>query len=100
MHDLQWRLVVALEEFEQLPGDGPLGAPPDLSQALALRPPARRIGAGCRVLAQPDQGHGVAQRPTWRLVVRPRSSARNSSGAPTISALSWLVARTLATQAP
>ena len=40
-----------------------------------------------------------AQRPIWRLVASPRNSARSSSGAPTISALSWLMALTLATQA-
>ena len=41
----------------------------------------------------------TAQRLIWCLVVRPRSSARSSSGAPTISASSWLVALTLAAQA-
>src|SRR5215218_2959135 len=40
-----------------------------------------------------------AQCAIWRLVASPRSSARSSSGAPTIRALSWLTALTLATQA-
>jgi hypothetical protein len=40
-----------------------------------------------------------AQRRTCCLVPSPRRSARSSSGAPTISALNWLVALTLARQA-
>jgi hypothetical protein len=34
------------------------------------------------------RARSLAQRLIWRLVARPRSSARSSSGAPTISALS------------
>jgi len=46
------------------------------------------------------RSRSVAQRVIWRLVASPRSSARSSSGAPTMRALSWLVALTLAAQAP
>jgi hypothetical protein len=64
------------------------------------------VGGG----AQRLDGHAMLQRPggpvpergavaIWRLVARPRSSARSSSGAPTISALSWLMAQILAAQA-
>jgi hypothetical protein len=45
------------------------------------------------------RSRSLAQRAICRLVPSPRSSVRSSSGAPTISALSWLMAQTLATHA-
>jgi hypothetical protein len=61
-HHLHVRTVVALQELEQVPGDGSLYAPSDLAWALAIAPAAGGVGARCRVVAQPHQGHGV-QRP-------------------------------------
>jgi hypothetical protein len=52
---------------------------------------------GDPVLQRPGgRSRRLAQAATWRAVLRPRSSARNSSGAPTISALSWPMAATRA----
>jgi hypothetical protein len=52
-YDLHVWAVVALQELEQLPSDRPLHTAPDLSGALALSPPADRVGPGCWVVAQP-----------------------------------------------
>lgn len=48
---------MGFEQLEQLPGDRPLHATPDVARALALGAAAGRIGTGCRVLAQPHLGY-------------------------------------------
>ena len=155
---------MTFQQLEQLPGNYPLQAPPDLADALALGSPAAadaRVPASsrsrastmvcrarlswrsperfsrCRVTCPEEAGIGfvparaakaaserepaacdeltstraalmrcssdlagrsrsLAQRAICRLVATPRNSARSSSGAPTINALGWLVALTLA----
>jgi hypothetical protein len=62
LDDLHAGAIVAFQELEELPGDGSLDAPPDLSAALALGSPASGIGAGLRVITQPHQRDRV-QRP-------------------------------------
>lgn len=52
-------MIVAFQELEALPGDGPLDAPPDLPTDLALSPAASRTGAGSRVVTQPYQRNRV-----------------------------------------
>ena len=61
-HDLHVRTVIALQELEQVPGDGSFHAPSDLEWALAIAPAAGRVGTRGWVVAQPHQGHGM-QRP-------------------------------------
>jgi hypothetical protein len=54
--------VIALQELEQVPGDGSFHAPSDLAWALAIAPAAGRVGTRGWVVAQPHQRHGM-QRP-------------------------------------
>jgi hypothetical protein len=46
-------VIVALKQLEQLPGDHPLQAPPDLADTPALSLSAGGVGASLRVVAQP-----------------------------------------------
>jgi len=52
---------VALKELEQLPSNRSLQAPPDVADALALRPAAGGVGPRFYVVAQPRQ-HNRVQR--------------------------------------
>src|SRR5829696_6968400 len=89
------------------------GATPATSRSSSARSPAastasswtrRAVERNARTVMRcssdlEGRSRNLAQRAIWPLVASPRSSARNSSGAPTIRALSWLTALTLAAQA-
>jgi hypothetical protein len=55
-HDVD-RVIVALK-LEQLPGNHPLQAPPDLADTPAFSLSAGGVGASLRVVAQPCQHNG------------------------------------------
>jgi hypothetical protein len=55
LDDFDARAVVAFQQLEQLPGDGPLQAPTDISDALALGSAPDGVGPGSWVIAQPGQ---------------------------------------------
>jgi hypothetical protein len=55
LDDFHARVVVAFQQLEQLPGDGPLQAPTDISDALALGSAPDGVGPGSWVVAQPGQ---------------------------------------------
>jgi len=50
---------MALEELEELPSDGPLQAPADVSGALALGPAPSGVGAGLGIVTEPCHRDGV-----------------------------------------
>jgi hypothetical protein len=51
--------VVALKELEELPGDRPLQASPDVAGALAFGGAPGGVDAGVGVVAEPGHHHGV-----------------------------------------
>jgi hypothetical protein len=85
LDDLHRRSVVALKEREELSGNGPLQASPDIADALALGPPPGGIGAGVGVIAEPGHHHGV-ERPVELWPTREAQPAappgRHGDGAP------------------